>query len=80
MKTSPATFFLIILPEQYNVSVRIQVACSYKFRYFTRIMQYGYGTESKEAVIGQAHRENGHIMISVRNMVVRMFGKWPPNC
>jgi len=43
-------------------------------------MQYGYGTESKEAVIGQAHRQNGHIMISVRNMVVRMFGKWPPNC
>jgi hypothetical protein len=26
MKTSPATFFLIILPEEYNVSVRTQVA------------------------------------------------------
>jgi hypothetical protein len=79
MQTSPATFFLIILPEQYNVPVHTQVACSYKFRYFTRIMQYGYGTESKGAVTGQAHRQNGYIMISVRNMVVRKSGKWPPN-
>jgi hypothetical protein len=55
MKTSPATFFIIILPEKYNVSVHTQVAYSYKFRYFTRTMQYGYGTESKEAVIGQPH-------------------------
>jgi len=52
MQTSPATFFLIILPEQYNVSVHTQVACSYKFSYFTRIMQYGYGTASKGAVTG----------------------------
>jgi len=43
-------------------------------------MQCGYGTESKEAVIGQAHRQKGHTMISVKNKVVRMFGKWPPNC
>lgn len=43
-------------------------------------MHYGYGTETKEAVIGQAHRQKGKMMISVRNMVVRMFGKWPPRC
>ena len=55
-KPSLATFFLNILPEQYNVSVHTQVVCSYKFRYFTGIMQYGYGTENKEAVIGQAYR------------------------
>jgi hypothetical protein len=59
IKTSPATFFLNIPPEQYNVSFHTQVVYSYKFRYFTGIMQYGYGTESKEAVIGQAHRKNG---------------------
>jgi hypothetical protein len=56
METSPATFFLMILPEQYNVSVHTQVASSYKFRFFTRIMQYGYDTESQGAVTGQAHR------------------------